>query len=897
MKRRVFAVIIMMTLLTSMTLTATAESTAPETDLNTLGLLLNISKEEMAATLSREVGITMILKAIGFTQSDADLAASNSAFTDVPGWSKGWAELAYVRGLTTGIGDGRFDPKAPMTQKQFLTFILRALEYDQSAAWENVAELSVAAGLTEQLIPTETQPPAYTKKEASKVMYNALSAELQGKKVKLIDDLIERKVVAADAAKTVGLIETIPETDVPAAVPAAVPSAPSPAPSTPPAPVTPTPPAPNPTQPVPTPPTPGSSFILDKASAFGLKAMKVTFTSAVDTFTVKSISGATMAQSDGQDVSVIDNKEVVLIFKDPVAQNTDVTLTFDAKGKDGVLMTGQSVGVRLFDNEAPKIIRATAPNPFEVVVQYSEPIDYFVGSKTFDGVEFNFKNTILKSELSKDLTTLTFTLKDRLPHHSNFITIHDAKDFASIPAQPLRTYLRQALSGVRYSPEATTLPAITIKVNSTGDVLVTFPKPVTNLTPYTAYVQDYTNDQELFTKEIRLVDATTNTYLIDVTENLVSENRYSLIITHRIKDPADNQVSWYTYPHRIIVPDRRSPEVFYKPALIDSSSGTVRIAFNEPMDKSTLKNLDNYLVKTTKDAGAVPFSSLAGARLSVDLNGNFVDLISKDFNLGGSIETQNLTDDNGNILTYSNSGDATTISTPMPFTLENLKFSLKSFGRIEVISSSNAISSFPQSFRHLAILEGDAKTPTNLSISAAYADEPSPYKLSLFFNEKPRTDATTDGATKIRLAAGNGFVRDVFGTPLTGNPQILLDEAPPRATIENIKSNSADLLFSEPLANSLTDTSLLKIIDFYQRPHNGGDYNEFPLIPDVNVTVIKGDDDTPTKVTIYNLQPNTSYLIISSTYKWSLHRIKDASPYQNIMDTLILDFVTKSTTP
>lgn len=894
MKRRVFAVIIMMTLLTSMTLTATAESTTPETDLNTLGLLLNISKEEMAATLSREVGITMILKAIGFTQSDADLAASNSAFTDVPGWSKGWAELAYVRGITTGIGEGKFDPAAPMTQKQFLTFILRALEYDQSAAWENVAELSVAAGLIDEM--TDDQTAAYTKKDASKVMYNALSAELQGKKVKLIDDLIERKVVEADAAKTVGLIETIPETAVPAGAPSApatAPSAPSP---TPPAPVTPTPPAPTPTPPTPGPPV--STFVLDSASAFGLKALKLTFSSDVDTFTVKSINGAAMAQSDGQDVSVIDGKEAVLIFNDPVAQNTNVRLTFDAKGKDGVLMTGQSVDVRIFDNEAPKIIRATAPNPYQVAVQYSEPVDYFVGSKIFEDVDA-LGLTVIKSELSKDLTTITFTMIDEFLPTSHGITIYDAKDFANMPAQPKKILFNVEWPSVHHTPELVlnlsdrSKAIAALDVNSNGDILVTFPEPITGFTPAAIKLRNWSDywvhGKDIPINGIQLLDADKNKYLIDIADNAVNETDYALIIRYTAKDLATGTPFWQHAPRKITVPDLKSPTVLQKPTLINTSDGAVRIVFDEKMDSSTLQNLDNYLVRPADGAPEVLFSALTDAQVRVDPTRNSIDLISKHFTLGGSIKVQNIKDAHGNLLKYENVDDAITISAPMPFTMGDLKFFLKSPRSIEVVSSNNLLSDPIATINPFRLVQGDSTVLTGITIFALPADADSPHKMTLQLSKGLKTNATTDGATEIKVALSSNDIKDAYGSVLMGDSQALHDYVPPLAKIENIGADGFDIVFSEGLTSTISDKALLSGISVF----DSASFEHIDLISGSNAMVFKGDARNAAKITVSNLKPNTEYNVSFS--RWY---IRDASPYENLMPHVFSSkIVTKSTTP
>lgn len=93
-KRLLAQILIFSITLTTTNFTFASENTSAE-KLNSMGLLLNISDKELALELTRELGLTMILKSLGYTQTDADAAALDSPFHDVDGWFKGWAALAY----------------------------------------------------------------------------------------------------------------------------------------------------------------------------------------------------------------------------------------------------------------------------------------------------------------------------------------------------------------------------------------------------------------------------------------------------------------------------------------------------------------------------------------------------------------------------------------------------------------------------------------------------------------------------------------------------------------------------------------------------------------------------------------------------------------------------------
>ncbi len=159
--------------------------------LNEMGLLLNVTEEDLSIELTREVGITMILKALGYTQEDANEAAEICPFTDVNGWSKGWTSLAYQLGITTGVKEGVFSPEESLSKKEFIAFQLRALGYDKEETWNKTQELGVSAKLVSE--DTSIDDKIFTKKQAAEVMFNALSSTSMSSGKTLIEELVSKK--------------------------------------------------------------------------------------------------------------------------------------------------------------------------------------------------------------------------------------------------------------------------------------------------------------------------------------------------------------------------------------------------------------------------------------------------------------------------------------------------------------------------------------------------------------------------------------------------------------------------------------------------------------------------------------------------------------------------------
>ena len=60
--------------------------------------------------------------------------AGTSVFSDVPTWAQGYVNLAASLDIVAGVGDGKFDPNAPVTTAQATLMLCKALGYFQNPA-------------------------------------------------------------------------------------------------------------------------------------------------------------------------------------------------------------------------------------------------------------------------------------------------------------------------------------------------------------------------------------------------------------------------------------------------------------------------------------------------------------------------------------------------------------------------------------------------------------------------------------------------------------------------------------------------------------------------------------------------------------------------------------------
>lgn len=164
--------------------------------------------EKLDAQLSRAEGLAMVLKAIGYSQVEAEKEeyVKLNTFEDVPEWFKGYAGLGLSLNITTGKNEKEFDPQAKLTQHDFITFLLRALKHNGKKAWEAADSLAKEFGLV--AADTDIETPL-SKRAAAAIILNALNAPMQAGVANetLGQFLIYRGLISKEKAKELGLKE------------------------------------------------------------------------------------------------------------------------------------------------------------------------------------------------------------------------------------------------------------------------------------------------------------------------------------------------------------------------------------------------------------------------------------------------------------------------------------------------------------------------------------------------------------------------------------------------------------------------------------------------------------------------------------------------------------------
>ncbi|MBQ4578154.1 MAG: hypothetical protein IJA84_03730 [Clostridia bacterium] len=171
--------------------------------LNLLGLFRGTDAGyELERAPSRIEALIMLIRLLG---EDADALAGNtvSPFLDLSDWADGRRYVAYAYRMryTNGTGPTTFGPNQNSALEQYLTFVLRALGYEDGVdfLWDSTCrDLALDIGLLEDGELEAIARDGFRRDHVAAISYRALDCDLQDGSGTLGDRLVDLGVVTRD---------------------------------------------------------------------------------------------------------------------------------------------------------------------------------------------------------------------------------------------------------------------------------------------------------------------------------------------------------------------------------------------------------------------------------------------------------------------------------------------------------------------------------------------------------------------------------------------------------------------------------------------------------------------------------------------------------------------------
>jgi len=184
------------------------------TIMNQIGLLSGDgSGFNLSGELTRAEAATFIVKLIG--KEKVVLASPSfygmTPFTDVKGdeWFAPFVGFCSMNGIISGYPDNTFRADQPLTEKAFLTMMLKALEYNETDfTWDNVFLKAYEKGIVDDAYYAfKVEDNSITRGKVLALEYNALNLRYKNSSKTMIENLITSGVVTQAKAASYNLVK------------------------------------------------------------------------------------------------------------------------------------------------------------------------------------------------------------------------------------------------------------------------------------------------------------------------------------------------------------------------------------------------------------------------------------------------------------------------------------------------------------------------------------------------------------------------------------------------------------------------------------------------------------------------------------------------------------------
>ncbi len=191
-----------------------SESSTKHADqLNALGLFHGTEKGyELNSRPDRTQGIVMLIRLLG-KESEALGGSWQHPFADVSGWSEPYIGYAYENGLTSGVDSTHFGGSGALAPRDYVTFLLRALGYDDKQGqftWQNSLSFAYSIGMTTQSGAISLSQVSLNRGDMVDLSYAALPRPMADGSGTLAEKLVREGVFTTEQGRAAGVIGGTP---------------------------------------------------------------------------------------------------------------------------------------------------------------------------------------------------------------------------------------------------------------------------------------------------------------------------------------------------------------------------------------------------------------------------------------------------------------------------------------------------------------------------------------------------------------------------------------------------------------------------------------------------------------------------------------------------------------
>lgn len=154
-----------------------------------------------------EAGV-MLIRLLG-KEDEVKTGTYKHPFQDVPSWADAYIGYMYENGLTKGINTNEFGSNLDVKTNTFITFILRALEYDDTKGdfnWSTATDTALEKNILSQEEINNLKDTQFLRDDMVNISYKALGTYMNESSQTLADKLISENVIDPTLSISFGLV-------------------------------------------------------------------------------------------------------------------------------------------------------------------------------------------------------------------------------------------------------------------------------------------------------------------------------------------------------------------------------------------------------------------------------------------------------------------------------------------------------------------------------------------------------------------------------------------------------------------------------------------------------------------------------------------------------------------
>ncbi|NLL39830.1 MAG: hypothetical protein GX254_09640 [Clostridiales bacterium] len=175
--------------------------------LKELGLFMGSDKGyELEREPNRTEALVLLIRLLG-KEAEAEACSYANPFEDIPDWADRHVAWAYAQGLAKGYSDTQFGGKDRADAKMFITFVLRALGYDDDAgdfSYEEAPAKAEEIGLISPGVYGDGSD--FYRDDCVHICYSALTKQIKGNENSLAEKLAAEGAISLQTARNLGLV-------------------------------------------------------------------------------------------------------------------------------------------------------------------------------------------------------------------------------------------------------------------------------------------------------------------------------------------------------------------------------------------------------------------------------------------------------------------------------------------------------------------------------------------------------------------------------------------------------------------------------------------------------------------------------------------------------------------